>query len=234
MLATATIGAMTAGVSLEALPERARAAWLALADALRGILGDDLVAIWAHGGTIAINDAPHAADLDTHVIVARQPDEATARRIDEAHDAIARDHDVEWDTWYVLAADARRADPPHHAFRQGRRDTSWAIHRAHWLAGRCIALHGPGPAALVPEPTWPELETELDRELEHIERHVLEGDTDPFEATYAILNGSRIMHAVETGSVAISKAGAGRWALGHLPARWHPAVRAATRAYRDQ
>src|SRR5918992_2841113 len=234
MLATATIGAMTAGVSLEALPERARAAWLALADALRGILGDDLVAIWAHGGTIAIKDAPHAADLDTHVIVARQPDEATARRIEEAQDAIARDHDVEWDTWYVLAADARRPDSPHHAFREGRRDTSWSIHRAHWLAGRCVVIHGPDPRELVSEPTWAELAGELSRELEHIERHVFEGDTDPFEATYAILNGSRILHALESGSVAISKAAAGRWALQHLPARWHPAVKAASRAYRDQ
>jgi hypothetical protein len=60
---------------------------------------------------------------------------------------------------------------------------------------------------------------------------VLEGDTDPFEATYAILTGSRILGAHETNDVVISKRAAGGWALEHLPARWHPALRAALRAY---
>ena len=115
-----------------------------------------------------------------------------------------------------------------------RRDTTWAVNRAHWLAGRYALLHGPDPADIVPPPSWPELEAELDRELEHIERHVLEGDTDPFEASYAILNGSRILHALKTHDVAISKRGAGQWALEHLPDRWHPVVRAATDAYEGQ
>jgi hypothetical protein len=80
-------------------------------------------------------------------------------------------------------------------------------------------------------PAWEELEAELDRELEHIERHVVEGDTDPYEATYALLNGSRILHSVETRNVAISKRAAGTWALDQLPARWQTALRAATRTY---
>jgi aminoglycoside adenylyltransferase-like protein len=187
--------------------------------------------MWAHGGTTAVEDEPHRADLDTYVILGSEPDEETARRIEEAQETIARDLDVEWDTWYVLAADAGRQDPPRHAFRPERRDTSWAIHRAHWLAGRFIRLHGPDPSDLVEAPDWAELGGELSRELEHIERHVVEGDTDPYEATYAILNGSRILHAVETASVAISKREAGAWALDHLPARWHAALGAATRSY---
>ena len=219
------------GVSSDELPEVAWAAWLSLRDELSSILGDDLVAIWAHGGTTAVEDIPHRADLDTYVILARRPDEATARQIEEAQDTLARDHDVEWDAWYVLEADARRPDPPRHAFRPERRDTSWAINRAHWLAGRFVALHGPEPAQIVAAPTWAELERELSRELEHIERHVVEGDTDPSEAAYAILNGSRILHALDTGSVAISKRAAGTWALERLPTRWHPVLRAATRAY---
>jgi hypothetical protein len=220
-----------AGVPLDELGETARTAWLSLRDQLSGILGDELVAIWAHGGTTAAGDRSHPGDLDTYVLLARKPDEATARRIDEAHDAIARDLGVEWDAWYVLVADAGRPDPPHHAFRPQRRDTSWAINRAHWLAGRFALIHGPEPASIVVVPTWAELEGELSRELEHIERHVVEGDTDPFEASYAILNGSRILHALETGNVAISKRAAGTWALEHLPERWHAVVQAATRAY---
>lgn len=220
-----------AGVPLDAVPISARAAWLALRDRLQHILRDDLVAMWAYGGTVAVDDPVHAADLDTYVILSRRPDEATARAIEDAQDTIASAHGVEWDTWHVLADDARRADPPRHAWREERRDTSWAINRAHWLAGRFASLHGREPAELVMAPTWEELENELSRELEHIERHVVEGDTDAFEATYACLNGSRILHSVETRSVAISKRAAGTWALEHLPARWQPALRAATRTY---
>ena len=219
------------GVPLDRLPTTARSAWLALRDKLQALLGDDLVAIWAYGGTVSVDDPPRVADLDTYVILARPPDEATIRAIEEAHDAIARRHDVEFDTWYVLADAARGAHPPRHAWRAERRDTSWAINRAHWLAGRYARLHGPEPGELVQAPTWQELERELDRELEHIERHVVEGDTDPYEATYAILNGSRILHAIETHDVAISKRAAGTWALDHLPTRWHAALTAALRTY---
>ncbi len=213
------------------VPISARTAWLALRDELQHILGDDLIAVWAHGGTIAGGDPAPTADLDTYVILSRSPGEATARAIEDAHDAIARDEGVAWDAWYVRVDDARRADPPRHAWREGRRDTSWAIHRAHWLAGRYVILHGPEPTELVEAPSWEELQTELSRELEHIERHVAEGDTDPYEATYALLNGSRILHAVETHDVVFSKRAAGTWALEHLPARWHAALRAATRTY---
>ena len=192
---------------------------------------DDLVAMWAHGGTTNQDDAAHVGDMDTYVILLRGPDEATVRRIEEAHARIAHVHGIEWDAWYVLDADARRSEPPSHAWIHGRRDTSWAIHRAHWLAGRYVTLNGADPDAIVTPPTWDDLRGEIDRELEHIERHVVEGDTDPYEATYAVLTGSRILHALATRNVVISKSAAGSWALGHLPDRWHAALRAALRTY---
>ena len=194
-------------------------------------VGDDLVALWAHGGTTNVDDAPHTGDLDTYAILRRRPGELTVRRIEEAHARIADGHGVEWDAWYVLEADARRSEPPSHAWADGRRDTSWAIHRAHWLAGRYVRLEGADPGAIVTPPTWVALRGELDRELEHIERHVVEGDTDPYEATYAVLTGSRILHALATRNVVMSKAAGGSWALEHLPERWHAALRAALRTY---
>ena len=218
-------------VRLDQLPEAARTAWLRLGDELEAILGDDLVAIWAYGSTTAVEGPPRSADLDTYVIVRRPPDEPTARRIEEAHAAIAEETGAAWDIWYVLEEAARQREAPRHAYREERRDTAWAINRAHWLAGRYAHVYGADPAEVVAPPTWSELQVDLDRELEHVERHVLEGDTDPYEATYAILNGSRILRAVETGDVAISKRAAGHWALEHLPVRWHPALDAAGRAY---
>ena len=224
----------TSSVSLDEIPDAARVVWMRLRDELQVILRHDLVAMWAHGGTTFSEGPPRSADLDTYVIVDRRPDEQTSGRIEEAHAEIAREHGVDWDAWYVLAADARESEAPHHVYREGRRDTSWAIHRAHWMAGRYVHLYGLEPAEIVLAPTWLELEVDLRRELEHLERHVVEGDTDAHEATYAILNGSRILHAIETGDVAISKRSAGGWALEHLPARWHAAIRAAGRAYDAQ
>jgi hypothetical protein len=222
---------LAVSVSLGDVPPTARTAWTRLRDELERILDHDLVAIWAHGGTTFPDARPRAGDLDTYVIVKRRPDARVARQIVDAHEAITHETGAEWDAWYVLIEDARRLEAPAHAYREGRRDTSWAIHRAHWLAGRCIPLFGPPPSAIVPSPSWLELEVDLSRELEHIERHVVEGDTDSFEATYALLNGSRILHALDTGNPAISKRAAGAWGLEHLPRRWHPALRAATRAY---
>ena len=187
--------------------------------------------MWAHGGTTSIADPAHAGDLDTYGIVSRTPDGPTAQRIEQAHDATATEHGIEWDAWYVLADDAGGTDPPSHAWREGSRDTCWAIHRAHWLTGRYVNLYGAEPADLVMPPTWDELLPELDRELEHIERHVVEGDTDPYEATYAILTGCRILHALASRNVVISKRAAGTWALERLPARWHQVLRVAIRTY---
>ncbi len=227
-----TVAAATdRSVPLEQLPEVARDAWTRLLDQLLALLGDDLVAMWAFGGTTAVEGPPRSADLDTYVIVRHPLDEQTARTIDDVHAAIARQAGVEWDAWYVLEEDARRAEAPRHAYRGERRDTSWAINRAHWLGGRYALLYGAQPADVVPPPTWSELKIDLDRELEHVERHVAEGDTDLFEATYAVLNGSRILRALETEDVAISKRSAGEWALAHLPSRWHAVLQAAGRAY---
>jgi hypothetical protein len=216
---------------IDHIPDDARVAWTRLRDGLAAVLGEDLVAIWAYGGTTATDGPPRAADLDTYVIVRRAPDARTVEMIEATQSAIGEDIGVEFDTWVVTEADARHRASPRHAYRPDRRDTTWAITRGHWLGGRYANLHGPDPADIVLAPDWHELEADLDREVEHLEAHVAAGDTDPFEATYAVLNGSRILRALETGDVAIAKRSAGRWALEHLPDRWHPVLRAAGRAY---
>jgi hypothetical protein len=221
-------------VALDEIPEVARIAWVRLRDELRAILGSNLAAMWAHGGTTFPDRPRRPGDLDAHVVLERSPDAPSSQSIQDAHERIGAEHGVDWDTWYVLAADARRSDSPPHAFLAGRRDTAWALHRAHWLAGRYVHLYGLKPGTIVPAPTWAELELDLRRELEHLERHVAERETDPNEATYAIFNGSRILHGVETGDVVISKRSAGAWALEHLPPRWHAAIHAAGRAYDAQ
>ena len=218
-------------VPLDQLPITAAKAWARLRDEARRILGSDLTGLWAYGGTIFPDRSRRLGDLDTFAVLDHRPDERTAQMLERAQVDIAREHGIEWDVWYVLAVEAGKREPPPDAIAPDRRQTSWAIDRAHWYSGWYVHLSGRRPEGTVPAPTWPEIEHALSRELEHIERHVWEGDDDPFEATYAILNGSRIVCAIETRSAAIPKRGGGRWALEHLPERWHEAIRAADRAY---
>lgn len=213
------------------LPTPALLAWIRLRDELRLILGEDLIALWGYGAR-ALPDPPlRLGDIDTFAVLRRKPAPQRARRLRSAREAIARGAGIELDVGYVLARDAARRGLPHDALRADRRYETWALHRAHWLAGRYVLLHGKTPEEVVPSPTWAELKRGLHLELEHLERHVAAGDDDLYETSYAILNGSRILYSSANRDVVTSKREAGAWALRRLPARWHRAIRAALRAY---
>ena len=234
----------TQTISIDALPKAATAASLQLRDALLTILGDGLVSMWVHGGTTFADRPARPGDLDMAAVIAqvapaerrprtwRADPDSRPNRIYAAERSIAETCGLALDTTYLLLAEVpRRAQPPM-AFHRARRETSWAVSRAHWLAGQYVLLHGRPPEELVAPPTSSELRRALDRELEHLERHVFEGDAnDPYEATYAIWNGARILHTLETGNPVISKRSAGAWGIEHLPERWHAVIRAAGRAY---
>jgi hypothetical protein len=231
-------------ISIDEIPAAARAAGLSLRDGLQAILGDDLVSMWLHGGTTFADRPARPGDLDVCVVLeSLAPDERRPRawgadpgsrpsRVYALQAVVGHEHGLEFDTTYLLAGEMAGGRMPPAAFRKRRRETSWAISRAHWLAGQYVQLLGSRPEELVVSPTWAQLRHALDRELEHIERHVLEGDADdPYEATYAIWNGCRVLYTLETGSPVISKRGAGTWGLEHLPRRWHDVIHAAGRAY---
>jgi len=57
------------------------------------------------------------------------------------------------------------------------RDKAWALHRAQWLAGHCVVLHGPEPADIVSAPTWAE------------------------HNAYAVLNACRILRSLGLGEM---------------------------------
>lgn len=232
-------------VSIDDIPAPAAAASRKLRDAVLSILGDDLVGMWLQGGTTFPDRPRQAGDLDICAAVGgisaderdpgvwgNQP-ESRPYRIVTATQELATSAGVSFDLMCVPANTVGRAKPPTTAYVGGRRLNDWAVSRAHWAAGQYIGLHGKTPHELgVVPPTREELLTELDREIEHLERHVYEGDADnPYEATYAIWNGCRILHTLETGNAAISKRSAGMWGLEQLPERWHPAIHAANRSY---
>lgn len=231
-------------ISIDQVPLAATEASLELVDRLGEVLGTDLLAAWLHGGTTFPDRPAVPGDLDICVVVAQatpaerdpvvwkddpgsRPGRACARQ-----ESVAGARGVAFDVSFLLVEEMGLHDLPAEAFDVQRRITSWPIHRAHWLAGQYVLIRGSRPEELVVPPTRGDLLHALDRELEHMERHVYEGDAaDPVEATYAIWNGSRILYTLETGSPVISKRSAGIWALERLPQPWRAAIRAAGRAY---
>jgi streptomycin 3"-adenylyltransferase len=231
-------------IPLSDLPALAARASVRLRDEVLAVVGEDLVAVWVHGGTTFPDRPRRTGDLDVCAVIAKVgPDERhpaiwradpTSRpaRVFAAHDALASELGVSLDVTYLLESEVHTGVAPPGAFWEEHRITDWPVSRAHWLAGQYVHLYGKRPEDLVLPPTRAELERALDRELEHLERHVYEGDADdPYEATYAVWNGCRILYTLETGSPVISKRSAGDWALQHLPDQWHGAIRAAGRNY---
>ena len=141
-------------ITIADLPEAAAAASLRLRDELLAILGADLVSAWLHGGTTFADRPVRPGDLDICAVIANvAPDERTPRawradpgsrpsRIYAAQESIARESGVVFDTMYLLADEVGRGRLPSSAFEKKRRETGWAVYRAHWLAGQYVLLHG--------------------------------------------------------------------------------------------
>jgi hypothetical protein len=196
---------------------------------LRGLevaLGEKLHSIYLYGA-LAFPEAGATGDIDFHAILTETPDDRERSAIEDLHATLAREYPplgVDLDGYYILLEDARRRSPPRHQLRPDIVDNSWALHRAHIRAGRCIILRGPDPTEIYPPVSWPELEVALQRELDYVENHL----TD--YPAYCVLNLCRLIYSFETGDVVVSKYGSARWAYDALPA-WRPHVEAARRSY---
>ena len=218
-------------VDFDALPLAVRLGCGALRDQLVAVLGENLAALWVYGAVTFEGHAFRSGDVDTHGVVREPLPPETWAAIDELHESTARNFGLEWDSWYVLERDMAGRRPPAHAFREKLIDHAWALHRAHWLAGQYVGLHGREPLDLVQSPTWAELEEALRSEFLFIERIVEEGRRDAAEAAFVVWNGCRILYSLETRDVVVSKRAAARWALDHVPGSWHAAIRAAGHVY---
>lgn len=218
-------------VALDSLPANVQNACTELRDALVSLLGDELSALWLYGAVTFPDRPVRLGDVDTHGILLTRPDPDLARAVDDVHERIARRANVEWDSWYVLESDARRTDPPAHALRTDLEDDAWALHRAHWLAGQYVLLHGAAPTDLVAPPTWAELSEALAGELAFIDGIMDEAQRDAGHAAFAILNACRTSYSLETRDVVVSKLAASVWAVDHLPSAWTDAIAAARRFY---
>ena len=214
--------------SLDSLPAAYAAAAAALRDGLACVLGPVLRALYLYGAAM-FAETEAIGDLDYHALLDRPPSAAQRAALEVAAAELAASHPpygAELDGWFILLGDARRSAPPAHLIRTELRDGAWALHRAHWLAGRCVVLAGPPPAEIVAVPTAEELRAGLNSELDFAAR-------DHSDA-FAVLNACRIIRSVVDSNVVLSKFGSAWWALEHLPGEHAPAIRAAMAVYRGQ
>lgn len=232
------------GIPINDLPPAAAAAAEHLRNQLLAILDDDVVAMWVDGGTTFPDRPLVPGDLDVCVVVANLIDDerdpqrwrdnpkSRPARVAAAQESVTRERERDLDVTYLVVDDMGSHDRPRAAFSAARHLNDWPVVRAHWLAGQYVHLHGRRPDELVVAPTAQDLRRALSREVEHLERHVHEGDAaNPYEATFAIWNGCRVLYTLATGSPVVSKRSAGAWGLANLPERWHPAIHAAGRSY---
>ncbi len=181
-------------------------------------------------GAAAFPDSVPTGDIDFHVILAAPLTPGEREALEALHQELGRRFPplgVDMDGYYLLLEDARGTAPPRSQMWANAVDHSWALHRAHILAGRCIVLHGPDPAEIYPPASWPEIEVALFSELDYVERHL--GDYPD----YCVLNLCRLIYSFETRDVVISKAFAAEWAMEALPS-WRRAVDVALATYPGQ
>jgi len=198
----------------------------AFAAGLQGALAAKLVGVYVYGA-VTFPETTDTGDVDFHAILATAPTEEERLAVLALHGRLAADFPplgAELDGYYILVEAARGSEPPRHLLFPHLTDNSWALHRAHILAGRVWVLLGPSPESIYVAPTWSELATALDGELDYVTRHLTQ------YPAYCVLNLCRLLYSWETRDVVTSKAAAAAWGREHFP-EWASLIDCALAAY---
>lgn len=196
-------------------------------EGLVSALATDLIGIYLYGALTFADSASTAADVDYHVLLRRPLGNAQRQKINQLQQRLAQEYPLgrELDGYYLLVDDTRSTAPPTDQLDPRQRDNSWALHRAHILAGHVITLAGPDPSTMYQPPTWAELDAALQGELSYVRDHLEQ------HPAYGALNLCRLIYSYRHREVVVSKRGTGGWALQELPQGWHRLIDAALRVY---
>jgi len=198
----------------------------AFLDGLKVILRDKLHGLYLYGAA-AFPDSLPTGDIDFHVILKSPLTEREKSALYHLHDTITRAYPPlggELDGYYLLLDDALQKSSPRSQMWNRAVDSSWALHREHILAGRCIKLYGPDPAEIYPPAVWEEIEEALQGEMRYVEDHLEE------YPDYCILNLCRLMYSFETRDIVISKAASADWAYDRFP-EWRLLIDLSRKSY---
>ena len=197
------------------------------------VLGDRLFAGVQYGSALWDPEGP-STDVDLHLIVtarAAVPAE-DLERLRVALRAAASESGIEHDLW-VLALDELDEEAPRDLLQAPTRDTSWALHRRHWLAGRRRMTFGPGVETWTTLPTREQTQRALEAELAYCIRAAEHADRDtwPLLPAYLVRQCCRLLCSDSRGEVVLSKSEATAWARASLEPAWQPLIDAADAAY---
>jgi hypothetical protein len=210
--------------------------------ALRDAFPERVYAVSLYGSLALGGFSEHSSDVDFLTVMVGHITEDDQMIIRNLHQDIA--HADPWtsrmDGEYIELeqAEAGEFDAPclfvAHGRLAGRREVS----KAGWLTLlQCgISVAGPEPAAFVPEVPWPDLEQEMDDNLNvywtaHADAHLLFLGSS--WVAFAVLTLCRIMYTLDRHAVTSKPAAAG-YALGVLPVKWHQLIREALRLHSGQ
>ena len=195
-------------------------------DGLREILKDKLYGVYIYGAAAFSGTFP-LGDIDFHVILKDGLAESERSRLEKLHEDLDEKYPPPGETfdgYYILLDDACKKTFPQSQMWDRATDDSWALHRAHILAGRQITLYGPDPKEIYPPVNWPEVEDALYGELNYVERNLLK------YPGYCALNLCRLIYSFETKNVVISKEEASKWAAKNLQG-WGNYIESAVKLY---
>lgn len=198
-------------------------------EGLENILGKKLHGIYVYGAAAFLDTLP-TGDIDFHVILKSSLTRKERSYLENFHKLLAQKYPPlgrELDGYYILLEDACRSVPPKSQMWKRAIDKSWALHREHILAGRCITFFGPDPKEIYPPATWPEIKKALYHELDFVKKN-LEDYPD-----YCILNLCRLIYSFETKDVVVSKAQASNWGFKNL-SQWKRHIELARKSYQHR
>lgn len=199
---------------------------VAMLGGLREIIGEHLHGFYIYGAAAFPDDFP-TGDIDFHVILNEPLTGAERAKLERLHENLARDFPplgAETDGYYLLLKDARQKEIPKSQMWRRAKDKSWALHRAHILAGRCLILHGPDPKEIYRPAAWEEIERALAHEFRYVKKHLGQ------YPDYAILQLCRLIYSFRGGDVVVSKAETAGWAAETFP-QWQPLIDLAKKNY---
>lgn len=212
------------------LPESIRSTMHALTRGLLSILGDRLIGIYL-GGSLASGDFCDSSDLDFLVVTRGELNLEDALAVELLHrDLLRRYPDAarlegDYAPLGCIIPEGTTAPVPgceRGVFLPKVGEIMLSADNICDMREHGLALYGPAPRAILPGVT-------PDQVRGAVRTMLAEGpaayDT-VHEAAAAVLNLVRSASALQTG-IPTTKSEGARWGLAHLPAEWHPVVRAA-------
>jgi hypothetical protein len=216
--------------------------YLALLD---GVSPGSLAGLYLVGSAALGDFQPGHSGIDFIAVTALPLSAAMLDIVETVHRVLQREPGPAFDGFYIdrsrlrLPPDPQGILPFELAGHFHRRSACLEANPVTWTIWRdCgVAIRGPAPETLdlLIDPA-----TQIRFERENLDRYWTDwvvvhwaGPADAMLASWGVLGVLRLAHVLVTGLVP-SKTAAGRWALGHFAAVWHPVIDEALAARRGE